>query len=399
MEGVNTNTFSPNLSVRGAYPPLPSFEKTARVCVIGAGAFGGWTALWLRKKGYNVTLVDAWGAGNSRSSSGDETRVVRSTYGANELYFQLNVRALELWKLHEKTFSKQIFFNSGVLWLCYQQENPLVDDSIPFADKYNYNYDRLDAAELRKRFPLINSDDLSHAFLDPYGGYVKAREACQEVKDAFIREGGDYVVSSVGRPAVRNKKVESLALSNGTTLRADAFVFACGSWLPIIFPELLSDKISCTRQEVYYFGVPAKNAQDFDSMPVWIDLDGKDFYYGIPGNASRGFKLGVDKRGPSFDPSVGDRIPNANVLHDARTFLEHRFPLLKGAPLVESRVCPYENSIDGNFIFDLHPDTENTFILGGGSGHGFKHGPALGELAANCMAGEAHCPDLFRMTN
>ena len=116
------------------------------------------------------------------------------------------------------------------------------------------------------------------------------------------------------------------------------------------------------------------------SRAVWVDADGEDFYYGIPGNAHRGFKIGVDKRGEPFDPTAGDRIANLQVLADARKFIAHRFPGLSNAPLVESRVCPYENSPDGNFILDTHAEADNLWFLGGGSGHGFKHGPALGEL-------------------
>lgn len=131
-------------------------------------------------------------------------------------------------------------------------------------------------------------------------------------------------------------------------------------------------------------------------MPVWIDVDGDNFYYGIAGNSQRGFKIGVDKRGDQFDPTTGDHTLNQRVLQHAREFLSHRFPDLIHAPLLESRVCPYENSPDGNFIIELHPQAENVVFAGGGSGHGFKHSPALGELIANALHGTAHIPALFR---
>ena len=139
---------------------------------------------------------------------------------------------------------------------------------------------------------------------------------------------------------------------------------------------------------MYYLGVPQDQSVEYDSLPVWVDVDGKDFYYGIPGNAQRGFKIGVDRRGEKFNPTTSDRIPNAEVLAHARAFIAHRFPGLKNAPLVESRVCPYENSPDGNFVFEKHPDADNVIVLGGGSGHGFKHGPALGEWVAKSILGQ-----------
>jgi glycine/D-amino acid oxidase-like deaminating enzyme len=152
-----------------------------------------------------------------------------------------------------------------------------------------------------------------------------------------------------------------------------------------LFPDLLGNVITCSKQEVYYFGVPESSSHLYDNFPVWVDVDGKNFYYGIPGNTNRGFKIGVDIRGGPFDPTHGERTLNPDVLSKAREFISHRFPGLKDAPLIENRVCPYENSPDGNFIFSGHPEASNVVLLGGGSGHGFKHGPALGELVANTL--------------
>ncbi len=379
----NINTFAPDTLSNKAQPSIPSLPLSSTITVVGAGAFGGWTALYLLRSGYKVTLIDAWGAGNSRSSSGDETRVIRSTYGSNEFYFDLNVKALELWKENQQRWNKQLFFNNGVIWFCYQELNPIVDDSIPFAKKHGMEYIRLTPEDIKKKFPIIETSDLHHAWLDPFGGYLKARESCQAVHEAFIREGGNFIQAFVEPAASAKQYLTGLKLSNGEVMQSDLQLFACGSWLGQVFPDLLRDKITCSKQEAYYFGVPSENSKAYDQLPAWIDLDGSDFYYGIPGNASRGFKIGVDKRGEAFDPTHGERVYNPEVLSKARQFIGHRFPGLKNAPLTESRVCPYENSPDGNFILGSHPENDRIWILGGGSGHGFKHGPALGQLVAD----------------
>lgn len=383
---MSLNTFAPRATFLRP-EGLPQLSKNASVIVVGAGAFGGWTALSLLREGLKVKLIDAWGAGNSRSSSGDETRVIRSTYGANEFYFDMNVRALQLWQENESHWGQQLFFNTGVLWFCYEEKTPLVDESIPFAKKHKMMYERIEVAELKKRFPLVHTKDIHHAWFDPYGGYLKARESCQAVKDAFIKEGGNFIQGFVIPGKIRSGKLNEIHLSDGPSLQADAYIFACGPWMGKVFPEMLGNKITCTRQEAYYFGVPEEEAAHYDGMPAWVDVDGKDFYYGIPGNAQRGFKIGVDRRGEIFDPTLGDRIANPEVLSHARNFIAHRFPGLKNAPLVENRVCPYENSPDGNFIFEKHPEAGNLIFLGGGSGHGFKHGPALGEWVARSLTG------------
>lgn len=376
-----TNTFAPApVSFNQKQVGLP---KGSNIVVVGAGAFGGWTSLYLLRSGFEVTLIDAWGAGNSRSTSGDETRVIRSTYGDNEFYFALNVRSLELWKEHQQRWNKKLFFNTDVLWFCYQEKSPIVDDSIPFSKKYKAEYEFLALDEIIKRYPVINCEDLHHGWLDPHGGYLKARESCLIVNEAFRQEGGKFIQAETIPGKISSDKMENISLSSGEKIKADAYLFACGAWLPQLFPDVLGQKITSTKQEVYYFGVPKAQSEIYDSLPVWVDLDGHDFYYGIPGNANRGFKIGVDLRGEIFDPTHGERTLNPETLAKARKFIAHRFPGLKEAPLLENRVCQYENSRDGNFIFDQHPQAENVWFLGGGSGHGFKHGPALGELVAH----------------
>ena len=386
MSLLHTNTFAPapkSIFQSGQYP----LSKGDRITVVGAGAFGGWSALSLLRKGFKVTLVDAWGPGNSRSSSGDETRVIRSTYGNNAFYFDLNVRALTLWKENQQRWGKEVFHNTGVIWFCYEEKAPLVDESIPFARKHKMEYEYLSVDEVHKRYPAIYTGDLHHAWFDPYGGYLKARESCLAVWQSFLAEGGQFIQAYAQPGKPQAGRLHEVTLSSGEVLRSAAYLFACGPWMGKLFPEVLGETIRCTKQEVYYFGVPKELALQYDRLPAWIDLDGKDFYYGIPGNNGRGFKIGVDKRGEAFDPTHGERISTTKVLADARQFIEHRYPGLKGMPVVESRVCPYENSPDGNFVFQPHPEAGNLWFLGGGSGHGFKHGPAIGELVANQFGG------------
>ena len=172
-------------------------------------------------------------------------------------------------------------------------------------------------------------------------------------------------------------------------MAGDVFVFACGPWLPAIFPELLGGKITPTRQEVYYFGAPAGDARFVDPrMPVWIDY-GDRLMYGIPGNANRGFKVADDTPGPAVDPTTMARDATPSGIAAARAFLESRFPLLRGAPLLGSEVCQYESSPDSHYIIDRHPAAPNVWIAGAGSGHGFKMGPAIGEMLASLALGTA----------
>jgi glycine/D-amino acid oxidase-like deaminating enzyme len=171
-------------------------------------------------------------------------------------------------------------------------------------------------------------------------------------------------------------------LANGKLLEADAFVFACGSWLGELFPKAIGKGIVPTRQETVYFGTPAEDQRyDESCFPVWVNF-GARVFYGIPGNEGRGFKVADDTAGPPVNPTTLDRVATAKALRLARAILAHRFPGLAGAPVVESRVCQYEFSPTGDFLLDRHPGLSNTWVIGGGSGHGFKMGPAVGEDVA-----------------
>jgi monomeric sarcosine oxidase len=369
-----------------------SKQPAPHVAVVGAGAFGGWTALYLRRRGARVTLLDAWGPGNARASSGGETRVIRATYGPREVYTRMAVRALALWKEHEQRWHQQLFHNTGVLWLVEHDES-YEQAALPILRSAGVRFEELDHTALMRRYPQINCDKVRWAIFEQDGGYLLARRSCAAVLDAFRAAGGEYLQLAVESP-VRppNGWLASVTLSDGRQLTADSFVFACGPWLGSLFPEVIGERVRATRQEVFFFGTPPGDRRfTEDTLPVWAD-HGPRFFYGIPGNEWRGFKIADDTRGPVVDPTTQERTPTAEAIERAREYVAYRFPGLAGAPLVEARVCQYEESPDEHFIIDRHPDAGNVWILGGGSGHGFKHGPAVGELVARLVT-TSEAPD------
>jgi len=369
----------------------------SRVVVVGAGAFGGWTALHLLRRGARVTLVDAWGPGNSRASSGGETRVIRGTHGPERPYMDLVRRALSIWKESETNWNRRLLRPIGLLWM------PGDDDgfekaSLPLLGEYGFAHEELTAAEAQKRFAQVNFEGVKWVIHEKETGYLLARRACAAVLEAFQAEGGDYRQIWLKPGALKGGVLTGAALADGSELAADQFVFACGPWLGKVFPDVMGGLIKPTRQEVFFFGPPADDPRFHeDRMPVWID-NGKRLFYGIPGNEWRGFKIADDTLGASFDPTSGDRTPTGEGIEAARRYIEFRFPGLKGAPLLESRVCQYENSPDGHFIVDRHPQAENVWLVGGGSGRGFKHGPAIGEWVAGLVLGDKKINPFFSLS-
>jgi glycine/D-amino acid oxidase-like deaminating enzyme len=351
-----------------------------RVAVIGAGAFGGWTALHLRNAGADVTLVDAWGPGNSRASSGGETRVIRAIYGPDRVYVEMVKRSFELWS----AIREPIYTETGVLWM-HRGDDSYVRSSLPVLTELGFAVDHLSIAEAKKRYPQIDFRGVKSVWFERRGGALSARRACEVVRDAFVQAGGMYRVERVN------------GLKDAKRFNADAVVFACGPWLGKLFPDVIGDRVRPTRQEVYYFGPPAGSDRWAPPrMPIWIDF-GPHIIYGLPDLHGRGFKVADDTRGPVFDPSTGNRTPTAAGIARARQLLSERFPELANAPLVSAEVCQYENSPDGNLIIDRHPAANNVWIAGGGSGHGFKLSPAVGELVAQAIVSGKQIPETFRL--
>jgi len=367
------------------------------VAVIGAGAFGGWTALHLLERGARITLVDAWGPGNSRSSSGGETRVMRGTYGPDQPYTDLAARALKLWANYERKWKRQFLHRSGVLWMASDRDDAFERGSIEMLRTARIKYQELSAPQMRKRWPQINFDGIEWGIFEPECGYLDARSSCAAVIDAFVKAGGNYRQVAVAAEGLEDAPLRTINLSDGSRLKADFYVFACGPWLGQLFPRTIGDLIRPTKQDVFFFGTPHGDTRFHSpNLPVWGDHRGH-FYYGIPGSDRRGFKIADDTRGPDFDPTDGERIITPDTLKDVREYIAFRFPGLKDAPLVETRVCQYEQTPDSHFIIDRHPANENVWILGGGSGHGFKHGPAIGEMMAELILKEGEPDAVWRL--
>ena len=348
-----------------------TFETTYDVAVVGAGVFGAWTAWSLIRAGKSVLLLDALGPGNNQSSSGGESRIIRMGYGADEIYTAMAMRSLGIWR----SLGRDLFHRTGVLWIG-REGDPYSEATRRTLQQAGVRIEILSAARLARDYPqmaLAGSDVFG--ILEPESGALMARRAVAAVVQDAVDRGVKYVRAAVRAPF--------------EDLPAKTLVFACGPWLPKLFPELLGNRIYPTRQEIFFFSPPAGDSRfTAPELPVWIDFTDTRGPYGFPDLESRGFKLAFDRHGPAFDPDADDRRVSAEGVAEARKFLAERFPALRDAPLAETRVCQYENTSNGDFLIDRHPGYENVWLVGGGSGHGFKHGPAVGEYAAGQILGE-----------
>ena len=349
---------------------------------------GAWTALWLRRQGHEVTLVDRFGPGNRVGSSGDESRITRSSHGPDTFYPSWQRRALTQWRDLERTAGVQLFEQAGVLWLASEQQT-FEADSLVSCGSLGIPTECWTPDDLARRVPVLNPAGVPWALYEPEAGALFARPAVVATIERFESEGGEVVVGQVEGPLPEDRaSLAEVRLLDGRTLRADAFAFACGAWLPALFPTALGDLIEPHRQDVVHFAVPEGDTRyRAGAMPIWIDFEGS--FYGFPSFDGISAKACPDWLGPSERPDDSKREVAEATVDASRIILRNRFPGLAEQPVVKTWTCFYEVTPDANFVIDRHPHLGDTWIAGGGTGHAFKHGPVLGEYLSALVMGDA----------
>jgi monomeric sarcosine oxidase len=354
-------------------------QKGYDVAVIGAGVFGAWTAWHLARRGQSVVLIDAYGPAHSRASSGGESRIIRMGYGADELYTRWVMRSLAQWKEFFGAEHRILFQKTGVLWLAGEDDLQL-RQTIFTLKRCEVPFEEMDRAALERRFPQIAFDDVTLGVFEPESGVLMARRAVAAVVEDAVKRGAEYRLAQIAMPR-GSGFLDSISTSAGERIVAGHFVFACGAWLGKLFPDILGERIFPSRQEVFFFGIPGGDSRFAPpALPTWLFQH--DLVYGMPDLESRGLKIAFDHHGERVDPDTQPRMVSQEMAEVVRNYVARRFPALRDAPIVETRVCQYENTSSGDFLVDRHPEMKNVWFAGGGSGHGFKHGPAVGEYVA-----------------
>jgi sarcosine oxidase len=351
--------------------------------VVGAGVFGASLARRLAGTGWDVTLVDRYPPGHVRAASGGESRLLRCSHGNDDWYTRSARRARDLWREIEAEAGSELYVEAGVLWLAQREdgweaasEQTLRAEGVPV--------ERFEADAAARYFPEFDPAGLAFCLYEPEAGVLRARDATR-ILVAQAESRGARFLGGEAQAAGAEVDVE------GERLAADHVVWACGAWLPRVFPGLV--ELEVTKQDVYFFGVPIR--WQTPPVPAWVDYDAA--VYGVGDLDGRGFKVAPDRKGPPFDPETGPRVASAEGERDARAYLALRFPALADAPLAGTRTCQYALTTDTEFVIARHPEHEGVWITGGGSGHGFKHGPALAEYVAALLEGRAEPEDRFRL--
>jgi sarcosine oxidase len=344
--------------------------------VVGAGVFGSAVAHRLAGAGWEVTLVDADRPGHEKATSSDETRLLRASHGADEWHTDSARRARELWRELEAETGVEVYVEAGVAWFARSAQGWEADSERVLAGR-GIPTERLEPGAAAERlFPDLGTADLEYVLFEPEAGVLRARRATRTLADAAVRRGARFVG---GRAAPDGSRVRI----GNAVLEADTVVWACGPWLAGLFPGVVELRV--TKQDILYFGAP--KTWRTPGVPGWVDYAGA--FYGNGDLDGRGVKASTDAPGPPFDPDTGDRSLDRSMEQHVRAYLRTRFPALADAPLAGHKRCQYELTGDNRFIAAPHPEHANVWLLGGGSGHGFKHAPALAERMERWLTGAA----------
>ena len=395
----------PAASATGRSAPWVRTRQTPDIAVVGAGAFGAWTALNLQQSGAQVTLIDQYGPANSRATSGGETRGVRTGYGGRRhelLWTRWARRSLEMWRSWDERWPDmllpRVFFTTSDL-IMRDEWTDFMEDTRRNWDELGIRYEVIDADEIRRRWPVIDVTDITVALWEQDAGVVRARRAIESVAQVFQHEGGEVKIARAAMGPASDRQLGALQLEPDESLSAGTYVFALGPWFPKAFPELMGDRLRIPIGHVAYFRTPpGDNSYSYPNLPSY-NFPGVTGWPAL-GPDNRGFRVRTGGRGrgggdADTDPDTSRRWLEPEELERPRAFVAQRFPGLAEAPISETRSCHYEISATGNFFFDHHPDFDNVWFAGGGSAEGFKFGPMIGEYMAGRVLGTETDPGLI----
>lgn len=319
--------------------------------------------------------------------------MTRCGYGSESIYTEWACRSMAEWRALSERAALPLFHETGVLWV-HGAGDPFFEANAQTLDAHGVPFERLSARELEARFPVLRVDD-EVGFFEPWGGGLMARRAVQRLALELEAEGVTFLhgeVMPIHAADAVDGALPAVATADGARLEADAFVFACGPWLDRMCPDAMAQRLFVTRQDVVYFAVDRART---GALPVWADLP----FYGLPSLEGRGFKVANDTHGPEVEVDGIERRVSDETVVQAREFLARRFPSLADSPVSETRVCQYANSSNGDFLLDRHPGFENVWLAGCGSGHGFKHGPAVGAHMADLVLGKEETIERFSLAS
>ena len=358
------------------------------VLVTGGGVFGLTAALELRARGYRVHVLDPGPLPHPLAASTDISKVVRLEYGPDDDYITLAERARKGWLEWNAEFGQELYHETGLAMLTQTPMRPggFEYESYQRLTGRGYHLQRLDPAEIARRFPAWNNTVYVDGYFSPYGGYAESGRVIEKLV-GLARERGVRISTGdrVAQLAEEGGRVTGVRMESGQRLDGDHILVAAGTWTQTLLPEL-EPVMHSTGQPVFHLK-PADPAQfSPPGFPVFSADVSTTGWYGFPVHPIEGVvkiaRHGVGKR---LDPQSGERIVSQEDEDNLREFLQTSLPALAEAPVIKTRLCLYSDTLDEHFWITRHPSRPGLTVAAGGSGHAFKFAPVLGSIIADAV--------------
>lgn len=369
--------------------------KTYDFVIAGAGIFGLSAAMELTKRKYKVAVLNPDTIPHHLAASTDISKIVRTEYGSDELYFRMADICIDRWHDWNDLFEEQLYHETGFLMLCKKS----LDNASQAYEKAGfdllkakgYEPELLDSNQISERFPAIDSNAYSTAILNPRGGYVESARVIERLANYIKSQGADlYEGQTVNRLVTNADKISGVETAEGLQINCENVIVAAGAHTPVLLPEL-KPYIKATGHPVFWLKPESPAKFSMPQLPVFTADISNTGWYGMPFSDKKGVvKIGRHTNGLELDPDSDDRIITTSEIRDLREFLATTFPELTDAPVVYTRRCLYTDTLDGHFWIDNHPEIKGLTVSTGGSGHGMKMGPVLGEITADVAEGKAN---------
>ena len=368
--------------------------------VVGAGIFGMAAALELRSRGHNVTVFDQGKVPNERASSTDVAKAIRRTnYFPSHPYIELVERASRKWREWHERMSKSIYYQVGALSEYRSSEfEPGTGgyESVTYLKDQREEMELLSIKQVRERFPQFAFREADACFVyDAWAGYLDSGQAVSDLTDLARMEGVQVRENARVLDLKDISGEVEVGLDEGS-ISFDRMVVAAGPWMGRLVPEIGEDLLT-TRQQMAFFRPEDSRMFEHGAMPVWSIHPVEEGWYGFPLLSDGTVKIAMDLHGDSVDPDV-ERDATPDFVESVREFVADRMPELAKGQMVGARACLYTNTPDGHFVIDWAPGSERIMVAGGGSGHGFKFGGAIGEVIADALENKPNSlGDFFRV--
>ncbi|GAB4579680.1 MAG: N-methyl-L-tryptophan oxidase [Anaerolineales bacterium] len=360
--------------------------SSSTILILGAGIYGVTAALELRRRGHTVTLLDPGPLPHPLATSTDISKVIRMDYGADEFYMALMETALPRWHAWNHHFGELLYHEEGILYLTQTPMAPgeYEHASYTLLQQRGHIVERLTPDTIRTRFPALAAEQYPDGYFNPRAGWAASSQVIVRLLEEAQKLG---VHLRAGKTFARllhaGSRVAGIETTDRERIPADFVVVAAGAWTPTLFPHL-AELMWAIGQPVFHFQVPDPARFRPPNLSVWGADVAKTGWYGFPAQLDGTFKVANHGPGRPMHPNEPRQVAPDDE-EKFRTFLAHTFPEIAHAPILCTRLCLYCDTWDGNFYIDHDPHYEGLVICSGGSGHGFKFAPILGEITADVL--------------